>query len=104
MHRLVDQPQLEHRTERQKWGKHKTHWEANHRNKRTNPLSTVDNNLKYRIHERMVVTNAGQRGNETKPALPPTNLISIVREVRAIVAMRVMLVLQLQVLEPRLLL
>jgi hypothetical protein len=52
----------------------------------------------------MVVTNAGQRGNETKPALPPTNLISIVREVRAIVAMRVMLVLQLRVLEPRLLL
>ena len=64
----------------------------------------MDNNLKYRIHERMVVTNAGQRGNETRPALSPTNPISIVRGVTAIVAMRVMLVLQLRVLEPPLLL
>jgi hypothetical protein len=65
---------------------------------------TKDNNLEYRVHELMVATNAEQPGNETRPALFLTNPALIVREVTRITTTGVMLVLQLQVQEPRLLL
>jgi hypothetical protein len=64
----------------------------------------MDNNHKYRVHELMAATNAEQQGNGTRPALSLTNPALIVREVTKTTATGVMLVLQVQVQEPRLLL
>jgi hypothetical protein len=104
MHRLVDQIPQEHKAGRQSQDKHKAQWEANHRSRRTNLPTTMDNNLRYRVHELMVATNAEPQGNGTRPALSLTNPALIVREVTKTTATVVMLVLQLQVQEPRLLL
>jgi hypothetical protein len=60
--------------------------------------------LGYQVQELMVVINDGQRGSETRPALPPTNPALIVRAVKQIATMRLMPVLQLRAQAPRLLL